>query len=138
MLTKQEILSVKGAQVESSGIREPRRTALLRDWFYGDGISFRVGLWPIILIQSLYWWRMHCSAKMDAGERDFGKWTDRRCLLSTFPELFRLVVAYSVFLTRISCHKTTWEWLLWCLGGVGGFMIETGVLPVIGPHCSLQ
>ena len=36
----------------------------------------------------------HHSAKMDAGERDSGKWTDTRCLLSTFPGLFRLVVAY--------------------------------------------
>ena len=35
-----------------------------------------------------------CSAKMDASERDSGKWTDNRCLLSTFPELFWLVVAY--------------------------------------------
>ena len=34
----------------------------------------------------------HCSAKMDASERDSGKWTDMRCLLSTFPGLFRLVV----------------------------------------------
>ena len=31
------------------------------------------------------------SAKMDASKRDSGKWTDRRCLLLTFPELFRLV-----------------------------------------------
>ena len=63
--------------------------------FYGDGISFQVvGLWPIILIQSLSWWHTHRSAKMDASERDSGKWTDTRCLLSTFPELFQLVVAY--------------------------------------------
>ena len=30
MLTKQEILLGKGTQVESSGVREPRRTALPR------------------------------------------------------------------------------------------------------------
>ena len=36
----------------------------------------------------------HASAKMDASERDSGKWTDMRCLLSTFPELSQLVVAY--------------------------------------------
>ena len=53
--------------------------------FYGDGISFASGLWPIILIQSLSWWRTHRSAKMDASERDSGKWTDTWCLLSTFP-----------------------------------------------------
>ena len=33
-------------------------------------------------------------AKMDAGERDSGKWTEMWCLLSTFPELFWVVVAY--------------------------------------------
>ena len=36
----------------------------------------------------------HRSAKMDASERDSGKRTDTRHLLSTFPELFLLVVAY--------------------------------------------
>ena len=51
-------------------------------------------LWPIILIQSLPWWCMHHSAKMDASERDSGKWMDRQGLFSTFPELFWLVVAY--------------------------------------------
>ena len=61
--------------------------------FYGDGISFASGLWPIILIQSLSWWRTHRSAKMDASERDSGKWMDTRCLPLTFPELFWMVVA---------------------------------------------
>ena len=47
VLTKQEILLGKGIQVESSRVREPRRTALpggwqSRGWFYGDGISFWV------------------------------------------------------------------------------------------------
>ena len=45
MLTKKEILLGEGTQVESSRVRELRRTALacsLR--FYGDGISFQVVL----------------------------------------------------------------------------------------------
>ena len=45
VLTKQEILLGKGTRVESSRVREPRRTALpcsLQFGFYGDGISFRV------------------------------------------------------------------------------------------------
>ena len=45
VLTKQEILLGKGTGVESSRVREPRRTVLPRgsqSWFYGDGISFRV------------------------------------------------------------------------------------------------
>ena len=62
--------------------------------FYGSGIIFTGGLWPIILIQSLSWWHTHCSTKMDASERDSGKWMDTQCLLLTFPKLFPLVVAY--------------------------------------------
>ena len=97
MLTKQEILLGKGTWVESSRVREPRRTALLRSsqsqvlwgWDYFSG-----SLWPIILIQSLSWWRTHRSPKMDASERDSGNWTDTRCLLPTFPDLFWFVVAY--------------------------------------------
>ena len=43
MLTKQEILLGKGTRVESSRVREPRRTALPRgSQFYGDGVSFWV------------------------------------------------------------------------------------------------
>ena len=36
----------------------------------------------------------HRSAKMDASERDSGKWTDTQCLLLTFPKLFRLAGDY--------------------------------------------
>ena len=46
--------------MESSRVREPRRTALAHNvGFYGDGIlmmetnQFPGGLWPIILTQSL-------------------------------------------------------------------------------------
>ena len=35
-----------------------------------------------------------CSAKMDAREKDSGRWWDMWCLLVTFPELFQWVVAY--------------------------------------------
>ena len=60
-----------------------------------DGISFWVVfLWPLTLIQSPSWWRMHCSAKTGASEEDSGRWLDTWCLLLTFPELFCLVVAY--------------------------------------------
>ena len=100
----------KGRPGGEQEVREPRRAALprgsqsrvLRWWDESPG-----GLWPIILTQSLSWWPTHRSAKMDASERDSGKWTDRRCLLLTFPDLFRLVVVTtSVFLIRISCPKT--------------------------------
>ena len=37
---------------------------------------------------------MHCSAKMDAIEKDSGRWLDTWCHLLTFPKFFQLVVAY--------------------------------------------
>ena len=41
LLTKQEILLGNGTRVESSRVREPRRTALPRgSQFYGDGVVF--------------------------------------------------------------------------------------------------
>ena len=41
VLTKQEILLGKGTQVESSRVREPRRTVLAHSLgFYGDGVNF--------------------------------------------------------------------------------------------------
>ena len=45
LLTKEEILLGKGTRVESSRVRERRRTALpcgLQSRFYGDGTSFQV------------------------------------------------------------------------------------------------
>ena len=39
------------------------------------------------------WWHMHCSAKLDASEKDSGRWQDRWQLLWTFPELLQLVMA---------------------------------------------
>ena len=56
-------------------------------------------LWPIILIQSLPWWRTHHSAKMDASERDSRKWTDRQGLLDLSRTLLAgggLLVPYSL------------------------------------------
>ena len=59
------------------------------------------------LTQNPSWWHMHCSAKMDASEKDSGRWSDTPCLLLTFPEFFRLLVACFVFLARTSCCKIT-------------------------------
>ena len=60
--------------------------------FYGDGISFRVALANHSNSESFL--MAHASsAKMGAGERDSGKWTDRQGLLLIFPEIFQLVVA---------------------------------------------
>ena len=96
LLTKQEVLLGKGTQVESSRVREPRRTAVT--WLAVSGFMVMGlvsgGLWPITVIQSLSWWHTHRSAKMDASERDSGRWLVMWCLLLTFPELFWLVEAY--------------------------------------------
>ena len=82
MLTKQEILLGKGTRVESSRVREPRRNGSAA-WLevLGFMVMGLVSRWPIILIQSPSWWHTHRSAKMDASERDSGRWTDTRCLL---------------------------------------------------------
>ena len=49
---------------------------------------------------------MPCSAKMDAREKDSGKWSDLWCLLLTSSGWWRLIS--SVFLTRTSYCKTTY------------------------------
>ena len=66
---------------------------------------------------------MHCSAKMDASERDSGKWMDTRCLLSTFPELVWLVVGLLVSYPyqNLLSQNNSCKWLPWCLARVGGF-----------------
>ena len=43
----------------------------------------------LVALTSLSHW-----LSLTAGERDSGKYTDTRCLLLTFPELFLLVVAH--------------------------------------------
>ena len=81
--------------MESSRVREPRRTALPRG--LESQVLMVMGLvsgWSLANHSNSESWRTHRSAKMDASERDSVKWMDTRCLLSTFPELFLLVVAY--------------------------------------------
>ena len=95
LLTKQEILLGRGAQAESSRVKEPRRTILPRGlqsrvlWWMD---KFLGCFWSFIL--SPPWWHTHCSAKMDASEKYSGRWLDTWCHLLTFPQLFQLVVAY--------------------------------------------
>ena len=93
VLTKQEILLGGSAQVKTSRVREPRRTALPCD------LGFMVmGLvsWLSLANHSdrTSWWCTHCSAKMDTSKKDSGRWLDTWCHLLTFPELFWLEVAY--------------------------------------------
>ena len=76
---------------------------------------------------------MPCLAKMNAREKDSGRWSDRWCLLLTFPELFRLVEAYSLFLTRISCRKTTHANSYY--GAWPGWAVSVSVLPLTKGCC---
>ena len=64
---------------------------------------------------------------MDARAEDSGRWLDTWCLLLTFPELFLLVMAYSVFPTRTSGHKTHAN----CYYGAWpGWAVSVSVLPL--------
>ena len=121
VLTKQEILLGKGTWVESSKVREPRRTALLCGlqsrvlWWWG--ISFQV-----VFSQS-FWLRV-----LPGGARLVQpRWMPERRILGggrtcgisfwPFPNLsIWWWLISSMFLTRTSCR-----WLLWCPARVGGF-----------------
>ena len=88
---KQETLlgRAPGGEQEGQGTQENCSVWLPVPGFMGTG---SVSRWPLAdhSNQSLSWWRAHRSAKMDASERDSGKWTDARCLPLTFPELLRV------------------------------------------------
>ena len=96
MLTKQEILLGKGTWVESSRVRTQEDCSAVWLAVSGFMVMRLVSRWLLASRSnsSLSWWCTYPSAKMDAGERDSGKWTDTWCLLLTFPELFQLVEAY--------------------------------------------
>ena len=87
MLTKQETLLGKGTQENCSAA-----------WLAVSGflVMGLVSGWSLVNhSNSESFLVVHASlSQEDASERDSGKWTDTRCLLLTFPELFRLVVAY--------------------------------------------
>ena len=66
---------------------------------------------------------------MDANKRDSGKCTDRQCLLSTFPNSSGWWwLISSVFLIRISCHKTTHTNGYY--GAWPGWAVSVSVLPL--------
>ena len=115
----------KRAWAESSGVREPRGSALPRgsqSWVLWWWDYFPGCLWPIILTQGTSWWDTHCSPKMDASEKDSGRWKD--ACISFWPFLNSSGLWWlisSVFFAGTSCPKITHTWLLWCLARVGGF-----------------
>ena len=77
MLTKQEILLGRCAWVESSRVREPR-TALPALAFMVMGLVSGLSLANHSDSESFL--VVPCSAKMDAREKDSGRWSDRWCL----------------------------------------------------------
>ena len=75
------------------------------------------------------WWYMPCSAKMDASEKDSGKWSDLWCLLLPFPNSSGWWwLISSVFLTRTSCYKTTHANSYY--GAWSGWAVSISVLPL--------
>ena len=121
VLTKQEILLGKGTWVESSRVREPRRTALWHGLqslfgFYGDGISFQV------ILSHLFWLKVIPDGASLVQPRWMPEWRilggGRTCGVSFWPFLKSSSwwLVNSMFLTRTSC-----KWLLWCSSRVGGF-----------------
>ena len=71
----------------------------------------------------------HASLSQEGcKEGDSWKWTDTRCLLLTFPQLLGLLEAYSVFLIRIFCHKTTHANGYY--GAWPGWVVSVSVLPL--------
>ena len=127
VLTKQEILLGKGTWVESSRVREPRRTAWLR------GSQSRV----LMVMGLVSRWSLANHSNSEsflvahgiASERDSGKWMDTGCLLSTLPELSHWWwLISSIFLIRISCHKTTHANGYY--GAWPGWVVSISVLPL--------
>ena len=75
VLTKQEILLERGAQVESSSVRGPRRTLPCGQvsGFMVVGLVSGLSLANHSNSES-FLVHTHCSAKMDASKKDSGRW----------------------------------------------------------------
>ena len=98
MLTKQETLLEEGTWVESSRVKESKRTALSRaTWLAVSGFMV-MGLVSRLFLanhsDSESFLVAHALLSQDGCQREGGgRWKDMWCLLLTFPELFRLVMA---------------------------------------------
>ena len=112
MLTKQEILLGKGTQVESSRVREPRRTAV--KWLAFSGfmvMGFVSGLSLPNHFDSESFLVVHALFSQDGCQRE-GFWEVVGHMLSPFDLSQTLHVGgwwliSPLFLSRTSCHKTT-------------------------------
>ena len=132
VLTKEEILLGKGTQVESSRVREPRRTALpvsgsLR--FYSDGIYSGLSLATYSDSESFL--VVHVLFGQDGCQRRIlgGGWTRGVSFwpFLNFSSWWWLIS--SVFLTRTSCRKTTHANSYY--GAWPGWVVSISVFPLI-------
>ena len=106
-LTKQEILLGKGTWVESSRVREPRRTALPLGSL-GDGISFRVVFGQSFRFRVFPGGARVARPRWMLARGILGSGRTRSVSFRPFPNSSGWWwLISSVFLTRISCHKTT-------------------------------
>ena len=100
--------------------------------FYGDGISFQVVFGKSLWFRVLPGWCMHCSAKMDASEKDSRRWLDMWCHLLTFPELFRIGggLLVSCALPGPPVVKSLMQMVMQKRWGLTGSMVSVSVLPL--------
>ena len=126
MLTKQEISLGKGTWVEGRRVREPRRAALPQRWLAVSGFLAKGLVYGLSLANhsdlELFQVVQPCLAKMDAREKDSGRWSDMWCLLLTFPSSsgwWRLI--NSIFLTRTFCVKQLMQMVTMVPGQGGRF-----------------
>ena len=149
VLTKQEILLGKGTRVESSRVREPRRTALPHG-FYGDGLWGFMGFMGFYMVFSGFMVMGLASGLSLANHSDSRvllggarlvqpKWMPERRILGggrtcgvsfwPFPNSsgwWRLIS--SLFFTRTSCPKTTYA--NGYSGAWPGWKVSISVLPL--------
>ena len=133
MLTKQEILLGKGTWVESSRVREPRRTALPHGslGFYGDRISFWVVFSQSFWLRALPGGALLVQPRWMPERRILGG--GRTCGVSFWPFLNSSGwwwLISSVFLTRTSCPKATHANSYY--GAWPAWVVSVSVLPLTG------
>lgn len=132
LLTKQEILSGRGAQVESSRVREPRRTALAVSGFTVMGLVSGLSLAKSFWLRVLPGGVRPVQPRWMPDVRILGG--GRTCGVSFLPFLnpsgWWWLIS-SVFHTRISCCKTTLA--NGCYGAWPGRAVSVSVLPLTTP-----
>ena len=127
VLAKQELLLGRGAQMESSRVREPRRTALAL-WFYGDGISFWVVFSQSFLLRVLPGDAHLVQTRWMPARILGGGWTRGVTFWTFLNSHCWWWLISSVFLTRTPYRKTTHAngyYGVW-----PGWAVSVGVLPL--------